>query len=46
MDNSGRKMQIHYLCDGPTNTSMPTFMFEGDQSHGYADYLNLQKLLN
>ena len=45
MDNSGRKMQIHYLCDGPTNTSMPTFMFEGDQSHGYADYLNLQKLL-
>ena len=45
MDNTGRTIKIHYLCDGPSNASMPTFMIEGDQSHGYADYLNMQKIL-
>ncbi len=44
-DNTGRTIKIHYLCDGPTNSSSPTFMFEGDNSHGYADYLYLQQLL-
>jgi hypothetical protein len=27
------------------NVSMPTFMIEGDNTHSYATYLNLQKLL-
>lgn len=44
-DNSGRTLRMHYLCDGPINNSFPIYMFEGDGTHGMADYLGLQKYL-
>ena len=44
-DNTDRHLKIHYLCDGPQNSSLPTFLFEGDDSHGLADYLSVQKLM-
>lgn len=42
-DTSGRSLRVHYLCDGPLNDTHPTFVFEGDGSHGYADYLGKLK---
>lgn len=45
-DNSNRSLRIHYLCSGPSNSSQPTFVFEGDGAHGHADYLGLQRLMS
>ena len=44
-DNSGRSLTIHYLCDGPTNSSYPTFMLEGSNGHGLMDYYGIQAIL-
>ena len=44
-DNTGRSLKIHYLCSGPKNSTEPVILFEGDGSHGLADYLILQDLL-
>lgn len=44
-DASNRSLNIHYLCDGPKNSSHATFVFEGGTSNTHIDYLALQKLL-
>jgi pimeloyl-ACP methyl ester carboxylesterase len=43
--DDGRSQTIHYLCDGPENSSFPVYMFEADGTHGLADFLGLQTLL-
>jgi pimeloyl-ACP methyl ester carboxylesterase len=44
-DGSGRSVTIHYLCDGPKNSSKPIFIFQGDATHGLMDYYGLHLLL-
>ncbi|EFC39470.1 predicted protein [Naegleria gruberi] len=44
-DGSGRSQNIHYLCEGPTEGNSFTFLFEGDFTHGYADYYDIQRYL-
>ena len=44
-DGSDRSLTLHYLCDGPVNTSYPTFMFEGSNSHGLMDFYGIQIIL-
>jgi len=41
-DGSQRTQTLHYMCQGTKNSSLPTFMIEGDFSHGIADYYDLQ----
>ncbi|KAG2388515.1 hypothetical protein C9374_000679 [Naegleria lovaniensis] len=44
-DGSGRFQNIHYLCAGPKENNSFTFLLEGDFSHGYADYWDIQQHL-
>jgi pimeloyl-ACP methyl ester carboxylesterase len=44
-DSTERSLSIHYLCDGPINSSFPVYMFEGSGSHGLMDYYGLQTVL-
>jgi pimeloyl-ACP methyl ester carboxylesterase len=44
-DESGRSLTLHFLCDGPVNSSYPTFMFEGSNSHGLMDFYGIQIIL-
>jgi pimeloyl-ACP methyl ester carboxylesterase len=41
----GRPQTIHYLCEGPLNSSFPVYMFEADGTHGMADFWGLQRIL-
>ena len=44
-DGSGRTIKIHCLCEGAINVSKPTFIFQGDATHGLMDYYGLHTLL-
>ncbi len=44
-DGTGRDYKIHYVCDGPVNSSLPVFILEGNNTQSHADFLVLQSLL-
>ena len=44
-NGSDREYSVHYLCDGPINSSLPVFLIEGGASHSLADFLLIQNSL-
>ena len=44
-DQSGRFLRIHYLCEGPENSSHPIIFFEGDVGQSLVDFVDLQQLM-
>jgi hypothetical protein len=43
--DQNRKLEIHYLCKGPINSSSPVFLIEGNSSQSLVEFSFVQGYL-